>query len=154
MKIQFQASKITPYLYQGTQPTRESYQYLKDAGVTAVLSMNRENPHIEHAQKIFGAEHVLLIPWRDDGLDKPVADFRTLDTWLDALGVEPYLYVHCAMGINRSTIGSIWILMREGLTGDDAFNLIVRRRPVAAGWAVKAYKRSVLHAWATLHSAV
>ena len=139
-------NRITPWLYQGMQPNVDGYQMLKGAGITAILTCNRENPFVEDARRIFGAQNVCHLQWNDDFQDKPLADFTRIDTWAALLPTNRVVYTHCAAGINRATVGNVFLLMREGMSGYEAFNLIVRSRPVANGWNVSAYRRSLLSA--------
>lgn len=141
----FYASAITPHIYQSMQPKYKEYQALKDAGITAIASMNRENPWLAFAHDIFGEENVLYLPWQDDFEMKPLADFARMKDWYEKQRAQnAVILVHCSAGINRSTIGTIWFLMCDGMTQDEAYSCVLAGRPIASGGTVTAYQLSLI----------
>lgn len=142
------ATRIQPWLYQGGQPPGAgAYQQLKKAGVTHILTVNAENPYVSAARDIFGAECVLHIPWWDDGTMKPVEDFRRIYDWARDASADSVFLSHCAMGINRSTVGSVWLITSLTHTAPgEAFNEILVHHRGANGFRIPMYRESVLRA--------
>jgi hypothetical protein len=135
-----------PWLYQGMQPLRmDDYEALKAVGVTAILSVNAENPSISLARTAF--EHVLHIPWYDEDYPLPLADFERIRQWRRSLPAESVIYCHCSAGIHRSTIACIWLLINAlDLTCEEANERVLVARPIAVGYSVPAYRESLLTA--------
>jgi hypothetical protein len=140
------SSIAPPWLYQGMQPLHtDDYAALTAAGVTAILSVNAENPSISLARAAF--EHVLHIPWYDEDYPLPLDDFARMQRWQRSLPVGSVIYCHCSAGIHRSTIACIWLLINAlDLTCEEANERVLAARPIARGYTVPAYRASLQHA--------
>lgn len=143
-------SRITDHIFQGGQHTGPEFKIMRDQyRFTHVLSCNGpDNIHQIHVRMIFGDDNVLVLPWRDDFQEKPLADFARIQQWYQEMIRNPdwRVFVHCSAGINRSTIGTMWLLMLQGMEEDAAYRLILQGRPIAQGWSVPAYRLSVIRA--------
>ena len=129
-------SKITDYLYIGSTPKANDYDLLRELGVRLVLNMRFGFP-----------------PWRDPHSPAlktvwlPVIDSPLFPIPMRALqsGVEKALktiesggvvYTHCSRGRHRGPAMGACILIAQGMSLEEAMQLIERQRPVAN-----------LHAW-------
>lgn len=144
-------SRITDHIFQSGQINDAEYRMIRDVHrFTHVLSANGpDNKWQKQLPEIFGEENVLVLPWQDDHEEKPLKDFAVMQQWYQQMVENPdwRVLVHCSAGINRSTICTMWLLLLGGMDDDAAYRLLIAGRPIAYGWNVPAYRRSVMRAY-------
>jgi hypothetical protein len=124
-------SKITEQLYVGTAPAADDYDTLRELGVTLVINM------------------VIISPPKHDPRTPPMKTIwlPTIDSPLFPLpmlalekGVKEGLkviegggtvYAHCAKGRHRGPAMAACILIAQGMSSEQAMELIKHQRPIS-----------------------
>jgi hypothetical protein len=124
-------SKITEQLYVGTAPDADDYDTLRDLGVSLVINM------------------VIISPPKRDLRTPPMKTIwlPTIDSPLFPLpmhalekGVKEALkvlegggtvYTHCAKGRHRGPAMAACILIAQGMSSEQAMELIKQQRPIS-----------------------
>jgi dual specificity phosphatase 12 len=123
-------SEIMPNLWLGCLDIIYDREFLKENGITHVLSVIEEDivspamisAHVTHM-------HVRL----PDLHDSPIVDyFQICNGFIEeALSSGGAVYVHCIMGMSRSpTIVAAYLMSKKGLSDKEAIAFIIARRPI------------------------
>jgi dual specificity MAP kinase phosphatase len=119
-------SRITPHLHVGGQFTAAGWRRLQERGVTAVVNLRDE---FDDAEAGIAPERYLFLPTVDD-TPPTVAQLcqgvRFIHRELQAGG---QVYVHCMLGVGRSVTLVAAYLVASGMTPQEAWKCIRRRRP-------------------------
>lgn len=104
----------------------EDAQTVYGGGITHVLNVCQQPDYSYHRLTTFH------LPQPDDGKPKPTEWFSKGITLTYASLIEPKnrIYIHCNQGNQRGPSMVYCVLRVIGLTPTDAYNLIVRRRPI------------------------
>jgi protein tyrosine phosphatase (PTP) superfamily phosphohydrolase (DUF442 family) len=163
----------------GEQPAleAESFEALREAGVTAVLSLrpDREQPsvnarrpwpeyHVEEEQALADAAGLSFrhVPLPDFSAPAPEPIARALGIIDDLLAERPGVYVHCRAGAGRAgLVSGAWAVSR-GRSGDEAADDYVRFMQHIADalnfseddWARFARRVGQPHVWWALREVV
>jgi protein tyrosine phosphatase (PTP) superfamily phosphohydrolase (DUF442 family) len=124
-------SKITDYLYIGTTPRSDDYAELHELGISLVINMRlglppRSDPHIPPMKSLWLPtidSPIIPIPIRafEKGV---VAALKEIDQG----GV---VYTHCSHGRHRGPAIGACILIAQGMSAEEAMQLIKQQRPVS-----------------------
>lgn len=119
-------SRITPQLYVGGQYSTRGLESLRRQGFTSLVNLREE---FDDAEAGISLGRYLYLPTIDD--DAPtLEDLREGVQFLrDEIQRGGKVYVHCMLGVGRSVTLIAAYLVAEGMTVDDAWRLIRRRRP-------------------------
>ncbi len=124
-------SKITDYLYVGTQPNVPDYNLLRDLKIHLVINMRGQHPpHFD-----LGNPPIKTIWIKTyDSILRPVS-VELLKQGVDAsllmIQENKKVFVHCAVGKHRSVAMATAILIAKGYSADQAMDMIKAQRPVA-----------------------
>jgi len=163
----------------GEQPALETatFQALRDAGVTAVLSLrpDREPPspnsrrlwpeyHVEEEHAIarqtgLRFRHVPIVDFSAPPPDRLAAALEAID---QLLAERPGVYLHCRAGVGRAGLVSATWAVSRGQSGDTAADSYVRfmehiaaaANIAEADWAAFARRVGQPHVWWALRVAV
>jgi len=124
-------SKITDNLYIGTTPKSVDYDLLHDLGVKLVINMRiglppRHDPRTPPMRSLW-------LP----AIDSPLfpIPIRLLQIGVkEALPVIEnggVVYTHCSKGRHRGPVMGTCILIAQGMSAEEAMQLIKERRPIA-----------------------
>lgn len=142
-------SKITDYLYLGTQPKGNDYDILRELKVALIINMRAKSaPFPDSGQPEI---KTVWIKTRDK-------IWAPIPTDLLKQGVEAALpviqnghkvFVHCAAGRHRSVAMAAAILISMGHSASDAMKTIKRQRPVADpdAWHIKRKIKKFEKSW-------
>ena len=124
-------SKITDYLYIGSTPKANDYDLLRELGVRLVLNMRfgfppRRDLHSPALKTVWLPvidSPLFPIPMRalQSGVEKAL---KTIESG----GV---VYTHCSRGRHRGPAMGACILIAQGMSLEEAMQLIERQRPIA-----------------------
>ena len=143
-------SKITENLYIGTTPGARDYDVLHELGVTLVINMRigtppRRDPHPIPIRSLW-------LPWIDSPLFPLPIGFlkyatRQAQTVIERGGA---VYAHCAKGRHRGPAMGACILVAQGLTPEQAIELIKEKRPASdpGAWYIRQRVLKFAQAWA------
>jgi dual specificity MAP kinase phosphatase len=132
-------SQINDYLFIGTTPRSADYPVLHKLGVKLVVNMRVERrPHPDlHDPPM----KTLWLPSFDNPLFPiPLRTLhRGVEAALDTIDKGGKVYSHCAAGVHRSVALGAVILFALGLTLEEAYHLIKKRREVAdpGAWYIR-----------------
>ena len=124
-------SKITDSLYIGTTPKGQDYATLHELGVELVINMRigtppRRDPHESPVKTLWlPVIDSPLIPIPIRALQMGVLEALKV---IEAGGV---VYTHCSKGRHRGPVMGACILIAQGMTPEQAIQLIKRQRPVS-----------------------
>ena len=124
-------SQITDNLYIGTTPRRRDYEVLRGLGVQLVINMRLTRGPKPH----FRDRHIQYLWLRT--FDNPLipiplrAFVRGVNAALDVIHNGGKVYVHCAHGRHRSVAMGAAILIAQGMSANEAIDLIKVRRLAA-----------------------
>ena len=124
-------SQITDDLFIGTTPRRKDYDALRDLGVRLVINMRfTRGPkprfrdlHIQYLWLRTFDNPLIPIPMR--------AFTRGVNAALDVIRHGGKVYVHCAHGRHRSVAMGAAILIAQGMSANNAIDLIKEQRSAA-----------------------
>jgi protein tyrosine phosphatase (PTP) superfamily phosphohydrolase (DUF442 family) len=124
-------SKITDHLYIGTTPKKGDYEQLHALGVNLVINMRigtppRRDPHLQPLRSIW-------LPTIDSPIFPIPIRFLMIGV-LEALKVIKnggVVYTHCSKGRHRGPAMGACILIAQGMSADEALDLIKHQRPVS-----------------------
>jgi len=97
-------AEVSPMLFRGAQPSKESYAELKKLGISTIVSFREEQDNNAHEQAAVEAQGMrfVSIPWNahNNPTDAQMAAF------LQVLREHPdqKIYVHCARGADRTGV--------------------------------------------------
>ena len=123
-------SRITDLLYISAKPRAEHAPHLADLGIRLVISMLFRMPPPELLEPPIV---VLRVPALDSPLYPiPMRTFlHGVSEALPVLGRGDGVLVNCRQGRHRSVAMTCCILIAQGLSADEAMNLVIERRTVA-----------------------
>jgi len=129
-------SRITDNLYIGTTPKSKDYEALHKLGVSLVINMRfgfppKHDPHLTPIRNLW-------LPVIDSPLFPIPLHALTVGV-IEALKVlnnGGVLYTHCSRGRHRGPAIGACILIAQGMSAEQAMQLIEQQRPIAD-----------LHAW-------
>lgn len=136
-------SKITDNLYIGTTPKKGDYELLHELGVNLVINMRigvppRRDPHSSPLRTIW-------LPTIDSPIS-PIPMFFINIGVKEALKVMKkggVVYTHCSKGRHRGPAMGACILIAQGMTPENAMDLIKQQRPVSDLQAWYIHRRIV-----------
>jgi len=122
-------SEIIPNLWLGPLDIVYDREFLKENGITHILSVIEENI----VSPALVAAHVTHMQVRLADLESaPIGDyFHACNAFIEEGLRGGAVYVHCIMGISRSpTIVSAYLMWAKGLSPNEALAFIAARRPI------------------------
>ncbi len=124
-------SRITDYLYIGTTPKVQDYALLHELGVKLVINMRIGAPPTPDSH--LPPMNRLWLPVIDSPIFPIPIRFlkhgvRQALKVIDAGGA---VYAHCSKGRHRGVAMGACILIAEGMTTEQAIELIKRQRPIS-----------------------
>ncbi len=142
-------SKITDQLYVGTTPKKEDFTTLHELGVDLVINMRFGRPPLR--DPLIPPVRSLWLPV----IDSPIfpIPMRALHRGvlealkvIDAAGV---VYTHCSRGRHRGPAMGACILIAQGMTFQQAMELIKQQRPAADPhmWYIERRIRKFAELW-------
>lgn len=144
-------SKINDSLYVGTTPKSKDYDTLRELGIELVINMRfglppRRDRHIPPMKSLW-------LP----AIDSPIfpIPIRALNAGVqEALKVIDrggVVYVHCSRGRHRGPAIGACILIAQGMSADEAMQLIKQNRPVAdpQAWYIRRRIMMFARQWQT-----
>jgi protein-tyrosine phosphatase len=121
---QVKRSLITPQLYLGGQYALRSIEDMRKLGITAIVSMRITTPFQDRLQGF----KVLHLPTIDRTPVK-LEDLKTGVTFIDEeVKAGKKVYIHCKYGEGRGASMVIAYLISQGMTYQDAFDLVKKVR--------------------------
>jgi len=128
-------SRITNDLFIGTTPSVKDYDRLRRLGVGLVINMRveyrpRHDPHPTPLK-------LLWLP----NFDSPLIPIsikslkRGVTAALETIAAGGKVYAHCAGGVHRGVTMGACILIAQGLSPQEAMELIQQKRPIANPFA-------------------
>jgi protein tyrosine phosphatase (PTP) superfamily phosphohydrolase (DUF442 family) len=142
-------SRITDYLYIGTTPKANDYDLLRELGVRLVLNMrfgfppsrDLHSPPLKTVWLPVIDSPLFPIPMRalESGVEKAL---KTIESG----GV---VYAHCSRGRHRGPAMGACILIAQGMSPEEAMQLIERQRPIANphAWYIQRRIMKFAHKW-------
>jgi len=137
--------QVTAELWMGGAPTyRRDYEFLAQHGIRAVVNIRAERPDDTGFYDAHGMTHVRFrVP------DVTVPDEAAITDGVDWIKRQVddgrAVLVHCAKGRGRSaTLLAAYLMREEGMTYDEAWQLIKVKRPLAK---LEGKHRERLEAW-------
>jgi predicted protein tyrosine phosphatase len=121
-------SAVLPQLWVGGQQYRRGVEDMRKAGITAVLNL-RTQPDDFAMNRLMQSVHYLWLPTIDN--TPPTLDDirRGVDFIQQQIDAGGKVYVHCRAGVGRAPTMTACYLVSTGLTPDDAWAAIRKRRP-------------------------
>jgi protein tyrosine phosphatase (PTP) superfamily phosphohydrolase (DUF442 family) len=119
-------SKITDNVYVGPQYKASGLQWLDDEGINAVINMRIEYDNAEHG---LAPDEYLYLPTIDDDaptiehLEEGVAFCERI------IADGGKVYIHCKGGIGRAPTMAAAYFISQGMSIDEALELIRKTRP-------------------------
>ena len=124
-------SQITDDLFIGTTPHRKDYDVLRALGVRLVINMRftrGPKPRFRDLQ----IQYLWLHTFDNPLIPIPLRAFtRGVNAALDVIHNGGKVYVHCAHGRHRSVAMGAAILIAQGMSANEAIELIKERRIAA-----------------------
>jgi len=128
-------SRITTDLFVGTTPSTTDYDRLRRLGVDLVINMRveyrpRKDPHPTPLK-------LLWLPNFDSPLI-PISIIslrRGATAALETISNGGKVYAHCAGGVHRGVTMGACILIAQGMSPQEAMELIKQKRPIANPFA-------------------
>jgi protein tyrosine phosphatase (PTP) superfamily phosphohydrolase (DUF442 family) len=124
-------SKITDNLYIGTTPRSNHYESLHKLGISLVINMRvglppRRDPH-------YPPMKTLWLPVIDSPfIPIPIRAFQKgVVVALKEIDQGGVVYAHCSRGRHRGPAMGACILIAQGMSIEDAMQLIKQQRPVS-----------------------
>jgi protein tyrosine phosphatase (PTP) superfamily phosphohydrolase (DUF442 family) len=124
-------SKISESLYIGTTPKGEDYTKLHELGVTLVINMRigkppQRDPHAPPMRTLWlPVIDSPLIPIPIHALEVGVLEAMKV---INSGGV---VYTHCSKGRHRGPAMGVCILIAQGMSPEQAMELIKKQRPIS-----------------------
>ncbi len=146
-------SAITDQLFIAVRPKARHVEHVRNLGIELVLSMLWFAPPRELMRPPFQIRRLPMI-------DYPLFP---LPLWLLRRGAEAALpvladggrvLVYCRGGVHRSVAMMCCILIAQGMSADDAMNLVSQKRPVAdpRAWYIERRIRAFESDWVKRHA--
>ncbi len=142
-------SKITDYLYLGSQPELEGYKYLEENGVKLIINMRMMHPFLRDVAPV-SIEILRLRTFDAPLFPIPVmALVRGVETALPKIGEGGKVFTHCKAGVHRSVAMASCILIGMGHTSREAMKMVMEGRSVADPhiWYIKQQIRRFEKYW-------
>jgi protein-tyrosine phosphatase len=146
-------SHVTEWLLLGGEiSSAEHMARLTTQGITTIINAACEvSDRMLCERYSLGYYHLY---WYDDLQPKSAHEFLHVLGWvgdeeakLAGDGQPLRLYVHCQMGINRGPLIATFLLAaRQGLSADEAWELVKASRPAAHSFEKAVYRGACLHA--------
>ena len=120
-------SRITPFIYLGDGKDASNFNFLKSRRISLIVNCAIELPNNFPDQFSY-----IRLNWADDP-KQPI--IKTLDEVsshvINEIKNKRAVFIHCAAGISRSAIFTIYIIMKlYNWNYDDAHRFIVKNRPI------------------------
>lgn len=119
-------SRISKNLHVGGQYTASGYERLKARGVTSVISLRDE---FDNAAAGIAPERYLYLPTVDNTPPTMEHLCDGIRMIRDEVARGGQVYVHCMLGVGRSATLAAAYLVGEGMSADEAWRAIRKRRP-------------------------
>lgn len=122
-------SAITDRLYLGSYEQARSFQWLKSKGVTHILNCSREIPAVYPDSFVYLNLNLDDVP-EQDITDALVCSHMFIKWSLNKK--DTVVFVHCMMGISRSSTMVIHYLMKSGMftNYEDAYRYVRGKRDI------------------------
>jgi protein tyrosine phosphatase (PTP) superfamily phosphohydrolase (DUF442 family) len=119
-------SRMSPQLYVGGQYTTRGLEQLRRRGFTSLVNLREE---FDDAEAGISLGKYLYLPTIDD--DAPTLEDLTEGVMFIEEEIERggKVYVHCMLGVGRSVTLIAAYLVAQGMSPEDAWRYIRRRRP-------------------------
>ena len=124
-------SKISDNLYIGRTPKKKDYTLLHELGVRLVINMRIGTPPRRDPDSM--PIRSIWLPWVDSPflpIPVPFLEFGTREA-LKVIDEGGAVYTHCAKGRHRGPAMAACILIAQGLSAEQAMQLIKQQRPVS-----------------------
>jgi len=137
--------EVTPQLWLGGAPTyARDYEYIKQAGITAVLNIRAERDDDQEFYRQNGIDYLRL-----EVLDVTVPSAEAIDKGVAFIDQQikegDIVLVHCAKGRGRSaTLLAAYLMKHDQMTYDQANQLMLSKRSLVN---LQARHQRVLEAW-------
>ncbi|MEX1018088.1 MAG: dual specificity protein phosphatase [Litorilinea sp.] len=139
-------SRITPQLYVGGQYSRSGLEKLRARGFTSLINLREE---FDDAEAGISLGRYLYLPTVDDHAPT-MEDLREgVEFLYEEFARGGKVYVHCMLGVGRSVTLIAAYLVSRGMTPDEAWRLIRRRRPFIQPTEVQM---ALIEEWAVLQA--
>jgi protein-tyrosine phosphatase len=137
--------EVTPQLWLGGAPTyKRDYEFIKNAGITAVLNIRAERDDDQEFYRQNGIDYLQIkvldvtVPPSED-IEEGVA---FIDEHVQDGGI---VLVHCAKGRGRSaTLLAGYLMKHDGMTYDQALELMLSKRSLVN---LQGRHQRILEAW-------
>lgn len=142
-------SRITNYLYIGTTPKGKDYVTLHELGVSLVINTRFNAP--PRRDPLTPPITSLWLPM----IDSPIIPIpiwaleRGVQEALKVIGSGGVVYTHCSKGRHRGPAMGACILIAQGMTPDQAMELIKQQRPISDPhiWYIQSRIMKFARAW-------
>ena len=142
-------SKITENLYIGTTPKASDYDLLHDLGVKLVINMRigfppSRDPNVPPMRSLWlPAIDSPLIPIPIHFLKQGVQEA------LKVIESGGAVYTHCSKGRHRGSAMGACILIAQGMSADQAMQLIKQQRPISdpQAWYIRRRVMKFTREW-------
>jgi protein-tyrosine phosphatase len=123
------AAEVLPGLYVGAQPGRRAARALAKEGVTQAVDLRSDDTAASRWPAKVATAHFPLAEYTApnvETLDRLSKDVATL------IQQGEVVYLHCRAGVQRAPMVACAVLLQMGWSLPDAFQLVTKRRAVAA----------------------
>lgn len=122
-------SRITPQIWVGPQFNARGKRALEQQGVNGSVNLRVEYDDAAHDLAL---AHYCYLPTIDDDCPSPEHFQKGVDFIRSVVQEGGQVYIHCKAGVGRApTMAAAWFVA-EGMTVDEAIDLIKRTRPFIA----------------------
>ncbi|MBI5153188.1 MAG: dual specificity protein phosphatase family protein [Parcubacteria group bacterium] len=142
-------SKITDYLYLGSQPELEGYEYLYNIGTKLIINMRLSHPFLRDVAPV----PIEILRLRT--FDAPLFPIPVMALVHGVETAFPYaknggkVFTHCKAGVHRSVAMASCILIGMGYKAGEAMKTVMQGRSVADphAWYIEQQIRRFEEYW-------
>ncbi|KAN0025236.1 hypothetical protein ACTFIU_003495 [Dictyostelium citrinum] len=139
-------SKVTDYLYMGSETVASNLEILKSNGITHIINASYQCENFFQDNPMFEYRKLYL---RDSPLEDISLVFDQVIEFIErAIACHGKVFIHCQMGVSRSScLCMLWIMKTTRCSLEEASDLVKQVRPISrpnAGfqlsllnWAIK-----------------
>ncbi|KAM9971317.1 hypothetical protein ACTFIW_011294 [Dictyostelium discoideum] len=139
-------SKVTDYLYMGSETVASNLEILKSNGITHIINASYQCDNFFQDNPMFEYRKLHL---RDSPLEDISLVFEQVIEFIErAIACNGKIFIHCQMGVSRSScLCMLWIMKTTRCSLEEASDLVKQVRPISrpnAGfqlsllnWAIK-----------------